>query len=300
MTMAIVLLGLGVGAGIAIVLRALHPHPPAISAVLTTLDQPGRSIDEVEPSGASERRSTRALQLVESLGIQPGKWTQDILLVERTPARHAADKVLAGTSGFLMPNLLGFVLGTIGAGVPAPVTVLLSLGLAAGGFVLPDRLLRDQAAARRRGFRFALSSYLDLVNILLAGGAGIETALHEAANIGDGWGYRLIRSELRRARLIARPPWETLASLGERIGVSELSELAANVSLAGSQGARIRASLATKADTLRGHQIAETETAAEAATERMTVPVAVLLLGFLLLIAYPAVAQITSVGGPQP
>ncbi|MCZ7537378.1 MAG: hypothetical protein M5T61_16690 [Acidimicrobiia bacterium] len=82
--------------------------------------------------------------------------------------------------------------------------------------------------------------------------------------------------------------------------MTELAELAASVSLAGSHGARIRASLAAKADTLRGHQIAETEAAAEAATERMTVPVAVLLFGFLVFIAYPAIAQITSVSGPTP
>ena len=63
---------------------------------------------------------------------------------------------------------------------------------------------------------------------------------------------------------------------------------------------RIRASQAANADTLRGHQIAETEAAAEAATERMTVPVAVLLFGFLVFIAYPAIAQITSVSGPTP
>ena len=90
------------------------------------------------------------------------------------------------------------------------------------------------------------------------------------------------------------------AELAERLGVNELAELAASVSLAGSHGARIRASLAAKADTLRGHQIAETEASAEAATERMTVPVAVLLFGFLVFIAYPAIAQITSVSGAQP
>ena len=76
--------------------------------------------------------------------------------------------------------------------------------------------------------------------------------------------------------------------------------LAASVSLAGSHGARIRASLAAKADTLRGHQVAETEAAAEAATERMTVPVAVLLFGFLVFIAWPAINQITAVSGSQP
>ena len=44
------------------------------------------------------------------------------------------------------------------------------------------------------------------------------------------------------------------------------------------------------------------EASAEAATERMTVPVAVLLFGFLIFIAAPAVATITSTtaGGPHP
>jgi len=165
---------------------------------------------------------------------------------------------------------------------------------------LPDLLLRDEAEKRRRAFRHTLSSYLDLVNVLLAGGAGIETALHAAADAGDGWGYQTIRGELRRARLTGQSPWDTFAQLNARFGINELAELAASVSLAGSHGARIRASLAAKADTLRGHQVAETEAAAEAATERMTVPVAVLLFGFLVFIAYPAVVQITSVSGPQP
>jgi len=214
--------------------------------------------------------------------------------------RHASEKLIGAGFGAVSPLLAGMAFGSVGVGPPLPLILLASAGLGAGGFVTPDRLLHERAEARRRGFRHSLSSYLDLVNVLLAGGAGIESALHAAADVGDGWGYRLIRSELRRARLTGRAPWDTFADLGDRIGVSELTELAANVSLAGTHGARIRASLAAKADTLRGHQIAETEAAAEAATERMTVPVAVLLLGFLLLISYPAVAQITSVGGPHP
>ena len=45
-----------------------------------------------------------------------------------------------------------------------------------------------------------------------------------------------------------------------------------------------------------GRQIAETEAAAEATTERMNLPTAVLLLGFLLFIVFPAVTAITGVG----
>ncbi len=218
----------------------------------------------------------------------------------RTPERHAFDKVLGAVAGLLVPNMAAAGLLMMGISLPVAAVGLLSIGAAAAGYVLPDLLLRDEAERRRRAFRHALSSYLDLVNVLLAGGAGIETSLHAAADAGDGWGYQTIRSELRRARLTGQTPWDTFAELAERLGVNELAELAASVSLAGSHGARIRASLAAKADTLRGHQVAETESAAEAATERMTVPVAVLLFGFLVFIAYPAIAQITSVTGPQP
>jgi tight adherence protein C len=82
--------------------------------------------------------------------------------------------------------------------------------------------------------------------------------------------------------------------------VAELEELAASVALAGAQGARIRRSLAAKADALRAHQVAECETSAEAATERMTIPIAVLLFGFLTFIAYPAVQAITTVSNQVP
>ena len=102
--------------------------------------------------------------------------------------------------------------------------VEVALATAAAGFILPDFLLRDEAERRRRAFRHALSSYLDLVNVLLAGGAGIETALHAAADAGDGWGYRTIRSELRRARLTGQSPWDTFAGLADRLGVTELAE----------------------------------------------------------------------------
>jgi Flp pilus assembly protein TadB len=167
-----------------------------------------------------------------------------------------------------------------------------------GGWFLPDFAVRDAAEKRQKAFRHALSSYLDLVNVIIAGGGGIQTALYTAAEAGDGWAFASIRRALDRARLTGRSPWDTFTDLARDLDVPELAELAASVALAGSHGARIRASLAAKADTMRGHQVAETEAAAEAATERMTIPVAVLLFGFLLFVAYPAVQQITTVSGP--
>jgi Flp pilus assembly protein TadB len=301
-TLVMLVLGAGTGAGVLLCYRALAPRPTPVSALLAGLARPGRSLDPAtrEPAPTPSPLGTAARRLLEATGRDPNRARQALDLVDRTPERHALDKLAGAVAGLLVPNLAALALVTMGIGPPLGISAVLSLATASAGFVLPDLLLRDEADRRRRAFRHALSSYLDLVNVLLAGGAGIETALHAAADAGDGWGYQTIRSELRRARLTGRSPWDTFTDLSTRLGVPELAELAASVSLAGSHGARIRASLAAKADTLRGHQIAETESAAEAATERMTVPVAVLLFGFLVFIAYPAVAQITSVTGPQP
>jgi Flp pilus assembly protein TadB len=301
-TLVVVLLGAGVGVGVLLIWRGLAPRPPNVETVLAGLARPGASIDDVAPAGASGfgRIESAARHVVESLGYDARRHDQELELVGRSTERHAFDKLLGAIAGLLIPNLAATALLVLGIPVPIGVIAVLSLATAAAGFLMPDLFLRDEAVKRRRAFRHALSSYLDLVNVLLAGGAGIETALHAAADAGDGWGYQTIRAELRRARLTGQSPWDAFGQLGARFGINEMAELAASVSLAGSHGARIRSSLAAKADTLRGHQVAETEAAAEAATERMTVPVAVLLFGFLVFIAYPAVVQITTVGGPQP
>ena len=89
--------------------------------------------------------------------------------------------------------------------------------------------------------------------------------------------------------------WATLARLGDDLGIPALGELAASVALAGNEGAKVRASIAVKADTLRAVELAEAETEAQAATERMVVPTAMLLFGFVILIGYPAV--VTVLGG---
>ena len=293
-------LGAGVGAGAWLVVRSLAPRPVPLSSLQATLSRPGIAATQPPPPArASDRLGSAAARVLAVLGDRADR-AQLLRLTGRTPERHALDKLVGAVGGLLGTALLGFGLTLSGLAPPPFVLAVAPVLVAAGGFVLPEFLLRDEADKRRRAFRHALSSYLDLVNVILAGGGGIETSLHSAADAGDGWAFASIRRALDRARLTNRSPWDTFAELGEELGIEELAELAASVELAGSQGARIRASLAAKADSLRGHQVAETEAAAEAATERMTIPVAVLLFGFLVFIAYPAVQQITTVSNPVP
>ena len=128
--------------------------------------------------------------------------------------------------------------------------------------------------------------------VALAGGGGVETALADAASVGSGWAFAYLRRALDQARLARQTPWAALGRLGQELGVGELSELAASVALAGTEGAKVRASLAAKAASLRTHELAEAETADQAATERMSLPVVLLFAGFLLFLGFPAVEKV--------
>jgi Flp pilus assembly protein TadB len=171
----------------------------------------------------------------------------------------------------------------------------LSVTLAAAGAILPDLRVRAEAARRRRTFRYAVGAYLTQVAISLAGGAAPEEALHKALNVSGGWPFARLAAALDRARLAGQAPWVGLGQLGASLGVSELGELAASMSLAGTEGARVRDALTAKAATLRRHDLAEAETTAAAATERMVLPIALLAFGFVAFLLYPALTQVLTI-----
>jgi tight adherence protein C len=294
MTMLAAGAGAAVGLGALIVLRALRPAPPKLAAVLAGLETPAAA------PATSGGGPAIAARLAQAVGVTIDDQHPDFVLCGRTGADHAATKLTSAIAAAAAIGGLLVAARLSGLPVAELVIAVLVLAAAAAGFVFPDLRLREDAERRRQAFRHALSAYLDLVNVILAGGGGIDTALHAAAEAGDGPAFAQLRHALARARLTGRSPWDVLGELGRTIEVSELGELAASVSLAGTHGARIRQSLAAKADALRGHQQAEIEADAEAATERMTIPVAVLLFGFLVFIAYPALVQITSITQSTP
>lgn len=133
---------------------------------------------------------------------------------------------------------------------------------------------------------------MDLVVLSLAGGVGVEGALFQASQVSSDWAAQTMARSLHAARDGGRSPWAALGQLGRDLGVPELSELAATLQLAGTEGARIRQALHARAVTLRRHEQAEAESAANATTERLFLPGALLLIGFLLFVGYPAFSRI--------
>lgn len=216
----------------------------------------------------------------------------DLSICGRTSEAHVARRLLGALSGLAAALASSGLLAMIGGQVGSIGSLVVAAVGIAAGFVVPDVTLRKAAARRRRAFLHAFSSYLDLTNVLLAGGAGIETALVAAAEAGDGWAFGRLRDCLVRARGADGTVWVELARLGERYGIEDVVEVAGSLQLAGRHGARIRASLAARADSLRSRQLSEIEASAHAATERMGLPLVLLFVGFLCLVGYPAVALV--------
>jgi Flp pilus assembly protein TadB len=203
-----------------------------------------------------------------------------------------ARQILAGMACLLIVPAAVAVMALGGVRISLVFPLWLSVALAAGGFLLPVMEVRVQAADRRRSFRHALGCFLDLVAVRLAGGAGVESALSDSAAAGQGWAFMELRQALDEARLMGEPPWAGLARLGTELDVAELRELAASAALAGDEGARVRVSISAKARALRVRGLADAEGAAQAASERMSLPIVLLLIGFIVFLGYPAINQV--------
>lgn len=288
------LLGLVVGAGGVVSYRLLFPPAPPLQAAIERLHRRNQLIrittdGEPDVSDFLGRSVGASLaRLLRALGLRLDSLEPDLRLVGRRLEHHLGQKVLLALFGLALPTLvfLGWTMVGLNVSITMPVAGSLVLGVAF--FFAPDFTVRREAQDRRDAFKHSLGSFLDLVVISLAGGAGVESALRDSAAIGQGWAYVQLRNALEVTALTGETPWAALARLGDELGIPELGELSASVSLAGTEGARIRESLAVKASSLRDHAMSDAEAEAQASTERMALPVVLLFLGFLILIGFPA------------
>ncbi len=218
--------------------------------------------------------------------------SRDLRIIGRSPAEHLARTVAMVAVALLWAPTTFALMALGGVGVSWMLPLWVSLLLGAIALVVPTLAMRTEAAEQRRSFRHALGCFLDLVAVRLAGGAGVDSALAGSASAGEGWAFAELRQALTDARLRGEPSWNGLAHLGEQIGVGELQELAASAGLAGDEGARVRVSIAAKARAIRIRGLADAEGAAQSASERMSLPVVLLMTGFIVFLGYPAVAAV--------
>lgn len=288
------LLGAGCGLGLWTLLVWAAPPRPPLGVVLARLHhQPEPSpILTADEKGWAARAGRPLTPALKALGLPGASVGRDLAVLGRDVDTHLAEKATLTILGLITPTLFAFLLALLGAPLDPVMPVLLAAAGAALGFLTPDLRVRADARRRRADFRQALSAYLDLVVVSLAGGSGVDGALTDAVSVGHGWAFTQLRRALDVARLTRIPPATALAQLGAEIGSRDLAELAASLSLAGTEGARVRNSLAARAKSLRTHLLTDTDAAARAATERLGLPWGLLFLGFLVFLGYPALHQI--------
>ncbi len=218
--------------------------------------------------------------------------TQALTLIGWTPEGFLLRKACMAVFGAVFVPLLSAVLSLAGWRLPVVVPVAGSLLLAVGLFFVVDLVVRDQAKEARGQMRRALCSYLDLVSLRRDASEGPTIAMERAAALGTGWVFRRVTDALVAARLSGQQPWDGLRRLGQDTGVGELADIADIAVIAAEQGASIAPTLRARAQSLRVELLAEEEALANTASEKLTAPVALLSIAFLLLFLYPALSRL--------
>jgi hypothetical protein len=293
----VIVAGIGVGAGMLLVLRGLFPAPLTLRAALDALSRPRSdpSLDHLS-SGTNGARNVAARLLEVNVARIP-RLAQVVvpdLAITATPPETFAIKVVGyGVAMALMVPLLAIGAATAGIDVSLAIPVIGVIVLGVGGAALPFIDLHTAAERRRRHFCHSLATYASLVSMAMAGSMGWSSALEAAASVSStDWAMDEIAQSLLWSQAYHRPPWEGLDRLAERFALSDLSDLARSMAQAG-DGARIRATLETKAASLRLSETTAAEHDAQAVTQKMLLPGVLLMAGYGVLIFYPALASFT-------
>lgn len=289
-------LGAAFGLGVLFLWWALVPPRTDLAGAVADFAARPRSVAPVSTEFGPMRRATSAVaRALSDRGLFLADVRTSLAIVGRTLEAHVVRKLSVALVGALIPVLVTSAVVSAGMspGLWAPAAA--SSVLAMGFFVLPDVALAREAEERRQELRVALACYLDLVSMSLAGGRGAPEALVEAARIGHSRGFDEIASTLTHARYSGTSLWSAFSDLGNRFGVSELSDLGGSLALVADDGAKIRESLRARAATARARQLAQSEGEAERSSE--SIRNAHLLLGFafLVFLSYPAIAAVMAI-----
>jgi Type II secretion system (T2SS), protein F len=278
--------GVLVGLGFSVLLRELVPPGARLDAALARLAT-GREELGLRPAAddrISPGRHGRWLRVAAPWLRVP---VTDLTLLGQEPESWLVGKITCGLAGVALSPLLSGLAIVAGIRLPWSIPVVVGTGLGVVFFFAPDLVTRVNAAEKRRDFRYALSSYLDLVGLERGAGAGPTEALEAAAVIGGGWAFERIAMALDAARAVGRPPWAGLADLAGDVGLGELASLADIASVAGEEGGRVMDTLSALAASMHSEALADTRAKAGSRSTTMVVPIALLATGFLLLLAFP-------------
>jgi tight adherence protein C len=297
-----ILAGGTIGIGLFLLAWALIPRKVSLARQIAAFDAGSKARDigmvlghtDGNESQVSRRLGAAVARFCTEQGWEFPSVKANLSVVGKSFERYLAEKILLALFGLIFVPLLALVAGMAGVHLPVVIPLWFALIIAVVFFLLPDVELKQKANAQRRDFRHAVGAFLDLVAMNLAGGRGVPEALMSASEIGGGWAMWRIRDALANARITGYTPWQALGTLGEVVGVDELRDLSAALSLVAEDGAKVRESLTARAATLRRREISDLEGKAGERSQSMLIAQMLLCVGFLLFILYPAASAVLS------
>jgi tight adherence protein C len=289
MTVA-VLAGVGLAAGFCLLISGLAPQPVRLDRALARLGQP---IQRPVPTAADDP---------DDLDAQLGRWLRrfavvdravgglsaDLRILGRSPDQQVAQLVAYGLIGVFWAPIVTAGCLVLGVSVPLAVPLWLAVAGAVVMVLVPFRQVRNEATEARAGFAHALSAFCDVASMALSAGQETHRALFEAAAAGSGPAFEELNNALQVGFLAGQSPAASLQQLGSELGIEDLAELGGTIALAENEGAPVGDSIGAKARSIRERLINDIERTSAAATERMAIPGAMLMIGFLWFIAFPA------------
>lgn len=255
---------------------------PSLGVVLASMDPNVRPDPADSPSDGGFASRVLRLGGVDDLGLAT---------LGRTRAQHtfmlSTSLVVAGAVPLIVLGVAHTThLFAVSMVVPP---VIAALGALVGAAVV-QRSTLDAIAVVRADLRHQLTAYLDVVTMLIAGETGHETALEQAAAVGEGRLFDELRRSLREHGTRGLSLVGALDDVASRCGLAELDQIAGALDLAVSDGAPIVRTLTARTATLRSAAASEQEMEARLRTSRLTGPIVGMALVFMVLVVYPALA----------
>jgi tight adherence protein C len=185
-----------------------------------------------------------------------------------------------------LAGVAGFSLLTAFSDFSAQVTILVSLVLALGGYVLPGEILWHLVQRRRRLLRHSLPDALDLLVVCVEAGSGLDQALVEVSEelklshpqLSEEFG--LVNLELRAGTR----RMDALRHLADRTGEEEIRKLVALLIQTDRFGTSIAQALRTHSDFMRVKRRQIAEEKANKVGVKLVFPIFFLILPAMFLV----------------
>lgn len=273
-----------------LVLTGARQRPVRLGDALDHLDPAAHALPEL--SSGADRGDAIGAWVGRHWRVRVGRSTQRTLtLLDRSLTDFLAEKAIMALIGVAAPLLFTGLSAALGVGVGwTPLGLALLLGLI--GWFIPDLRLRSATRRTRSDAGEALCTFVDLVTLERLANQSSTAALHSAAAVADSPLFVHLRRALERARLEQRPAWQALRQVGAELDLPQLIEVADVIRL-DEQGAALSSVLRARSAELRNAQLAADRTAAQNASESLTVWMVIPAMIFALIFLVPPLLRLT-------